>query len=112
MKTIDNEATFRITYSMTLEEADLIHRMCDGYVSLARELVKISTRFPEPQEVIQKNLFSLANGIYAEIERAKKARAVHDGRLEAIDPETLKWLKEQAAKLKEIEKANAEKSTA
>jgi hypothetical protein len=104
VKPVNTEACFYITYTMTLQEADLIQRMCDGYTSLARELVKISAKFPEKEEVLQQMLFRLANGIGKEITQAQDALAVHQGKKVAVPAETLSWLQAQAEELRALKK--------
>lgn len=105
MKPVDTEANFRITYSMTLAEANLIVRMCSGYVALERVLCEVKTVFPEKPEVVREMLSSLTKGVGAEIERAKQAQAVHAGRLVAVDPAYLQHLQDRAKHLAELERA-------
>ena len=107
MKPVDTQANFRITYSMTLAEAHLIVRMCSGYVGLERTLCEVKTVFPEKPEVVRELLSNLTNGVGAEIERAKQAMAVHEGRLVAVDPSYLQHLQDRARRLAELEAKGA-----
>jgi len=102
MKAVEQEAEFRITYTMTFEEANLIRRMCDGYVSLARDLVKITARFPEDEKTLQAMLFKLAEGFGEEMKRAEEAKLVYGGKKIAIDPEYLKRLQAAQSELESM----------
>lgn len=106
MKAIEQQAEFRITYTMTFEEASLILRMCDGYVSLGSHLAKISAKFPEDERTLQLMLMKLAEGFGEEIRRAEDAKLVYSGKKVAVDPVYLKRL--QAAQA-EVESARIEK---
>lgn len=108
MKTVKREISMRIHYSMTFEEASLIHRMTHGYVALARYLAGVADRFPEEEEKLSKMLSSLTNGIGEEIQKSEDARDVHSGKKVAIDHARLNHLEEIAAKWSEREKKEKE----
>ena len=106
MKATDTEANFRIHYSMTLQEADLIVRMCGGYVGLEKELVKIKVVFPESEKEIRRLLSMLTDGVGQEIGRAKNALAVHNGTMVAVGRDDLDRLLAIAKKAADEAKAS------
>lgn len=106
MKAAATEENFRIHYSMTMQEADLIVRMCGGYVGIEKDLAKIKVVFPESEHEIRRLLSMLTDGVGQEIERAKKAMAVHNGTMVAIKQDDLDRLLAIAKKAAEDAKAS------
>jgi hypothetical protein len=113
MKTISTDINMRIHYTMTYEEAQLIARITEGYVALARHLTQdVSVRFPEKKEVLEERFRSLCEGMHTALQRCEETNEVFEGKRVAVKRDRLDYLEKQEQELKMLkkEKEEAEKA--
>ena len=102
MQVIDSSFEVRITYSMTLEEARFLQRICDGYVGLPRFLATVSARFPEKEAALERIVHGLHTGVSHHIDRAEQSQRVFAGVDVAVNARELERLQADAAEMRKL----------